>query len=56
MSPVRYELDFYIPDDGNFHSHGSENLIRYTASCLVNWLLIMLSVTSLSVTYRFVQK
>jgi hypothetical protein len=27
MSPVRYELGFYIPEDGILYSHGRENLI-----------------------------
>jgi hypothetical protein len=26
VSPVRYELGFYIPEDGILHSHRSENL------------------------------
>jgi hypothetical protein len=29
MSPVRYELVFYIPEDGILHSHGRENLKFY---------------------------
>jgi hypothetical protein len=29
MSPVRYELDFYIPEDGILHSHSRENLKSY---------------------------
>jgi hypothetical protein len=31
VSPVRYELGFYIPEDGIFHSHRSENLKSYIA-------------------------
>jgi hypothetical protein len=27
---VRYELGFYIPDDGILHSHRRENLKSYT--------------------------
>jgi hypothetical protein len=27
--PVRYELGFYIPEDGILHSHGSESLKSY---------------------------
>jgi hypothetical protein len=34
MSPVRYELGFYVPVDGILHSHCRENLRSYTA-CLV---------------------
>jgi hypothetical protein len=26
MSPVKYELGFYIPEDGILHSHRGENL------------------------------
>jgi hypothetical protein len=29
MSPVRYELGFYIPEDGILHSHRRENLKSY---------------------------
>jgi hypothetical protein len=29
MSPVKYELGFYIPEDGIPHSHSSENLKSY---------------------------
>jgi hypothetical protein len=32
VSPVRYELGFYIPEDEILHSHGSENLKSYTAN------------------------
>jgi hypothetical protein len=31
MSPMRYELVFYIPVDGIFHSHRRENLKSYVA-------------------------
>jgi hypothetical protein len=31
VSPVRYELGFYIPEDGIFHSHCNENLKSYIA-------------------------
>jgi hypothetical protein len=37
MSPVRYELGFYIPEDGILHSHRSENLRSYIA--LTGWAL-----------------
>jgi hypothetical protein len=30
VSPVKYELGFYIPDDGILHSHCRENLKSYT--------------------------
>jgi hypothetical protein len=29
VSPVKYELGFYIPEDGILHSHGRENLKSY---------------------------
>jgi hypothetical protein len=29
MSPVRYELGFYIPEDDILHSHCRENLKSY---------------------------
>jgi hypothetical protein len=29
MSPVRYELGFYIPEDTILHSHRRENLKSY---------------------------
>jgi hypothetical protein len=30
VSPVKYELGFYIPDDGILHSHRRENLKSYS--------------------------
>jgi hypothetical protein len=29
MSPLRYELGFYIPEDAILHSHRCENLKSY---------------------------
>jgi hypothetical protein len=37
VSPVRYELGFYIPEDGILHSHRRENLKYYIA--LAGWAL-----------------
>jgi hypothetical protein len=37
MSPVRYELGFYIAEDGIHHSHRRENLKSYIA--LISWAL-----------------
>jgi hypothetical protein len=37
VSPVRYELGFYIPEDGILHSHRHENLKSYIA--LTGWAL-----------------
>jgi hypothetical protein len=31
VSPVRYELGFYIPEDGILRSHRRENLKSYIA-------------------------
>jgi hypothetical protein len=31
VSPVRYELDFYIPEDDILHSHCRENFKSYKA-------------------------
>jgi hypothetical protein len=31
VSPVKYELGFYNPEDGILHSHRRENLKSYTA-------------------------
>jgi hypothetical protein len=37
VSPVMYELGFYIPEDDILHSHGRENLKSYIA--LTGWTL-----------------
>jgi hypothetical protein len=37
VSPVKYELGFYIPEDGILHSDRRENLKSYTA--LTVWAL-----------------
>jgi hypothetical protein len=37
MSPVRYELGFYISEDDILHSHCRENLKSYTV--LTGWTL-----------------
>jgi hypothetical protein len=37
VSPVRYELGFYIPEDDILHSHRRENLKSYIA--LTGWAL-----------------
>jgi hypothetical protein len=29
VSPVKYEVGFYIPEDGILHSHSRENLKSY---------------------------
>jgi hypothetical protein len=37
MSPVKYELGLYIPEDDILHSHCRENLKSYIA--LTGWAL-----------------
>jgi hypothetical protein len=37
VSPVKYERDVYIPEDGILHSHRRENLKSYIA--LAGWVL-----------------
>jgi hypothetical protein len=37
VSPVNYELGFYIPADGILHSHRRENLKSYIA--ITGWAL-----------------
>jgi hypothetical protein len=37
MSPVRYEVGFYIPEDDILHSHRPENIKYYIA--LTGWTL-----------------
>jgi hypothetical protein len=37
VSPVKYELGFYIPEDDILHSHRRENLKSYLA--LTGWTL-----------------
>jgi hypothetical protein len=37
VSPVKYELSFYIPEDAILHSHCRENLKSYIA--LTGWTL-----------------
>jgi hypothetical protein len=34
VSPVKYELGFYIPEDDTLHSHCRENLKSYTLFCM----------------------
>jgi hypothetical protein len=36
VSPVKYELGFYIPEDDILHSHCRENLKSYTTILLFN--------------------
>jgi hypothetical protein len=35
VSPVRYELGFYIPEDGILHSHRRENLKSYIGKATI---------------------
>jgi hypothetical protein len=36
VSPVKYELSFYIPEDGILHSHCRENLKSYMPFPILN--------------------
>jgi hypothetical protein len=38
VSPVKYELGFYIPEDDILHSHSRENVRSYIA--LTGWTLL----------------
>jgi hypothetical protein len=40
VSPVQYELDFYIPEDGILHSHRHENLILHILQQFANILQV----------------
>jgi hypothetical protein len=37
VSPVKYELGFYIPEDGILHSYSPDDLKSYVA--LTDWTL-----------------
>jgi hypothetical protein len=39
VSPVKYELGFYIPEDDILHSHCREDLKSYIA--LTDWALLL---------------
>jgi hypothetical protein len=39
VSPVKYELGFYIPEDDILHSHRRENLKSYTVMMMMNQLV-----------------
>jgi hypothetical protein len=40
VSPVRYKLGFYIPEDAILHSHRRGNLKSYTANVVPTSLII----------------
>jgi hypothetical protein len=50
VSPVKYELGFYIPEDDILHSHCSENLKSYidfsnlpnSSGCTRTWIILSL--------------
>jgi hypothetical protein len=50
VSPVRYEQDFHIPEDGILHSHGREKFKYYIA--LTGWALAEKSCVSCEVRTR----
>jgi hypothetical protein len=37
VSPVRYKLDFYIPEGDILHSHRREDLKSYSPQCKANF-------------------
>jgi hypothetical protein len=39
VSPVKYELGFYIPEDGILHSHRREDMKSYN---LLLWQLLII--------------
>jgi hypothetical protein len=48
VSPVKYEMGFYIPEDDILHSHRLENLISYTNNAMFLFLADLLEVASVS--------
>jgi hypothetical protein len=42
VSPVRYKLGFYIPEDGILHSHRLENLKSYEVESLRKLAVVLL--------------
>jgi hypothetical protein len=44
MSPVRYKLGFYIPEDDILHSHRRENLKSYTVPDRFNYTCDLASI------------
>jgi hypothetical protein len=41
VSPVRYELGFYIPEDGILHSHLSDVLLVVFSETFIDYLYII---------------
>jgi hypothetical protein len=41
VSAVRYELGFYIPEDGILHSHRRENLSLTTTTIMIMIMVII---------------
>jgi hypothetical protein len=41
VSPVKYELGFYIQGDAILHSHRRENLTSYIGYFLIKYLIIL---------------
>jgi hypothetical protein len=40
VSPVKYELGFYIPEDGILHSHRREKLKSYMSLCVYSLCVV----------------
>jgi hypothetical protein len=47
VSPVKYELEFYIPEDDILHRRRSENFKSYTSVGVLIWDVISDERTSL---------
>jgi hypothetical protein len=47
VSPVRYKLGFYIPEDGIIHSHRRENLKFYIKVTEMVFVMIPIVTTSI---------
>jgi hypothetical protein len=48
VSPVKYELGFYIPEDDILHSHCRENLKSHTSKLAVQFLNQLLRTVELT--------
>jgi hypothetical protein len=46
VSPVKYELGFYIPEDGILHSHRRENLKSYKYILPLRYVITSDAITS----------
>jgi hypothetical protein len=49
VSPVKYELGSYIPEDGILHSHRRENLKSYIEYTLIRLLPLRFQIIAVQV-------